>query len=302
MLAMEPRPPLTMNYEIDLEIAARYPHSADHARYLLRLQPQQLAGLQHVESARLTVEPEPDEHQEFVDFFGNPVVEIAYAEAQAHVQFRLQARVQHQVLALPQDRSASLSSLPAELAAIRSLQGDSPLHFLGASERVGLDADFHDYAKAQCKASASTRVIGETIGLALHRDMRFDPDATTVDTPALEALHARHGVCQDFSHIMIACLRTLGIPAGYVSGFLRTDPPPGKPRLEGADAMHAWVQFWCGTEMGWVEYDPTNAMFAGADHVLIARGRDYSDVSPIKGALRSSGEQASEQRVTVKPL
>lgn len=293
---------MTMRYEIDLEIANSYPNSADHARYLLRLQPQQVAGLQHVESARLVVEPEPDERSEFVDFFGNPVVEIAYAEAQARVHFHLQARVQHEILALAPDRSASLSSLPADLAAVHSLQGDSPLHYLGASERVSLNADFHDYAKRLGDMTASTRGIGETIGLALHRDMRFDPDATTVDTPALEAFHARHGVCQDFSHIMIACLRTLGIPAGYVSGFLRTNPPPGKPRLEGADAMHAWVQFWCGSDMGWVEYDPTNAMYAGADHVLIARGRDYSDVSPIKGALRSSGDQVSEQRVTVKPL
>ena len=132
--------------------------------------------------------------------------------------------------------------------------------------------------------------------------MKFDPKATTVDTPATEAFAKRHGVCQDFSHIMIACLRGIGIPAGYVSGFLRTLPPPGKPRLEGADAMHAWVRAWCGPEAGWIEFDPTNDKLAGEDHIVVAYGRDYSDVSPIKGTMRISGGQKSKQAVDVIPL
>jgi transglutaminase-like putative cysteine protease len=142
----------------------------------------------------------------------------------------------------------------------------------------------------------------EKLGRALHKDMVFNPDATNVDTRAIEAFRDRQGVCQDFSHIMIAALRGLGIPAGYVSGFLRTDPPAGEPRLEGADAMHAWVQVWCGPDRGWIEYDPTNAIFAVADHVIIARGRDYSDVSPIKGMTRTAGNQTTRQNVTVTPL
>ncbi len=132
--------------------------------------------------------------------------------------------------------------------------------------------------------------------------MSYDPDATEVDTPMADAFMARHGVCQDFSHIMISGLRSLGIPAGYVSGFLRTMPPPGKPRLEGADAMHAWVRAWCGADAGWIEYDPTNAISAGQDHIVVARGRDYSDVSPIKGVLRASGRQHTDLSVDVIPL
>jgi transglutaminase-like putative cysteine protease len=122
-----------------------------------------------------------------------------------------------------------------------------------------------------------------------------------VDTPATEAFAKQRGVCQDFSHIMIACLRGIGIPAGYVSGFLRTLPPPGKPKLEGADAMHAWVHAWCGDAAGWVEFDPTNDCFVGADHIVVARGRDYSDVAPIKGAMRIAGDQKSRQAVDVIP-
>ena len=140
------------------------------------------------------------------------------------------------------------------------------------------------------------------VGLALHRDMHFDPEATTVDTPPAEAFARRHGVCQDFAQVMIACLRGVGIPAGYVSGFLRTNPPPGQPRLEGADAMHAWVRAWCGWQAGWVEFDPTNAISAGTDHIVVARGRDYGDVAPVKGVLRIAGEQKTEHAVDVIPV
>ena len=139
------------------------------------------------------------------------------------------------------------------------------------------------------------------IGQALFAHMRFDANATTVDTTPSEAFAKRRGVCQDFSHIMIACLRGIGIPAGYVSGFLCTKPPPGKPRLEGADAMHAWVQAWCGEAAGWVEFDPTNNCLAGGDHIVVAHGRDYGDVAPVKGTMRISGNQKSRQAVDVIP-
>ena len=132
--------------------------------------------------------------------------------------------------------------------------------------------------------------------------MSFDPEATTVDTPPAEAFARRHGVCQDFAQVMIACLRGIGIPAGYVSGFLRTNPPPGQPRLEGADAMHAWVRAWCGRQTGWIEFDPTNAIAAGIDHILVARGRDYGDVAPVKGVLRIAGDQKTEHAVDVIPV
>jgi len=142
----------------------------------------------------------------------------------------------------------------------------------------------------------------EAIGLAINRDMTFEPGSTQVNTPPEEAFARRRGVCQDFSHIMIGCLRAIGIPAGYVSGFLRTKPPEGKPRLEGADAMHAWVRAWYGPRIGWIEYDPTNGVRSGDQHIVVAYGRDYGDVAPVRGVVRISGAQKSSQAVDVVPL
>lgn len=146
-------------------------------------------------------------------------------------------------------------------------------------------------------ASAAENVI--RLGKALYDYMTFDPNATDVDTDPSEAFRLKRGVCQDFSQIMILGLHALGIPAGYVSGYLRTLPPEGGVKLEGADAMHAWVRAWCGVAQGWIEYDPTNATLIGTDHIVVGYGRDYSDMAPVKGQLRSSGGQFNSQAVDV---
>jgi transglutaminase-like putative cysteine protease len=140
------------------------------------------------------------------------------------------------------------------------------------------------------------------ISAAIYDYFNFDAEATDVGTTPLEAFEAKHGVCQDISHVTIAALRGLGVPAGYVSGYLRTEPPEGQPRLEGADAMHAWVRAWCGQELGWIELDPTNNIDVVNDHVVVAYGRDYSDVAPVRGAVRSSGEQGTLHQVDMIPV
>ncbi len=144
--------------------------------------------------------------------------------------------------------------------------------------------------------------IARDLCTRINNDFTYDGEATTVATRARDAFELRRGVCQDFTHVMIAGLRGLGIPAGYVSGFLRTIPPAGKERLEGADAMHAWVKVWCGREAGWIEFDPTNDMLASNDHIVVGYGRDYSDVAPIVGVLKTTGGQEAEQSVDVIPV
>lgn len=291
-----------MRYDVRLSISYTYYGSASSGRHLLRMAPVTVPGEQTVLSSRLSVDPAPDEWQERADFFLNPVVEVAYRKAVRNTAFRLEARVERHSLPPGFDMSPPPGELAREVAAWHGLDPAAPHHFLAPSDRVPVRAEMTDYARAATYGAGSTWEAVRMLGEAIHHDWTYDPDATTVDTPAAEAFAARHGVCQDFTHIMCACLRGLGIPAGYVSGFLRTEPPPGRPRLEGADAMHAWVRAWCGFEMGWVEYDPTNAMAVGLDHVVIARGRDYSDVAPITGVMWTAGGQSTDQAVDMIPL
>jgi transglutaminase-like putative cysteine protease len=255
-----------------------------------------------VSSARLVIDPKPEEWLERRDFFTNNVAEFGFRGPHDHVSVILQARIERRPQPAVAPPAALMTDLPAVLGQVRDLGPGSPRHFLAPSTRAPLDAAMTRFARAVLKPGMSVAEAVMAVGHALHKQMKFDSKATTVDTPAAEAFAKRRGVCQDFSHIMIACLRGVGIPAGYVSGFLRTLPPPGKARLEGADAMHAWVRAWSGPDLGWIEFDPTNDIVSGTDHIVVAYGRDYSDVVPIKGTMRMSGRQKSHQAVDVIPV
>ena len=135
----------------------------------------------------------------------------------------------------------------------------------------------------------------------IHDEFRFDPSATTITTPVTRVLEERHGVCQDFAHLQISCLRSLGLPARYVSGYLLTDPPPGQPRLIGADASHAWLSVHCPRH-GWVDLDPTNALLPDARHITLGWGRDYGDVSPLRGVMLGGAEHTLTVGVSVVPV
>jgi transglutaminase-like putative cysteine protease len=140
----------------------------------------------------------------------------------------------------------------------------------------------------------------EQLGRRFRESFAFDPAATDVATPLVDVLQTRRGVCQDFSHLLLSCLRQHGLPAAYVSGYLLTKPPPGQPRLRGADAMHAWISVFV-PEVGWVDYDPTNTCFTGPGHIVVARGRDYADVSPTRGVFSGGGAHSLKIGVTVEP-
>ncbi len=291
-----------MLYDVALEISHDYASPANSGRHALRLMPATIPGEQQLLSGQIQLNPSPSERHDRKDFFGNAVTDVVYRKSHNELCFMLKARIDRTAVAEEFDISPPLNVLARELSGLRSLNPDEPVHFLAASPRLPLDPVFAVYARERIVQGMSSIAAIEAIGRALHDDMSFDAGATTVDTPALEAFERRHGVCQDFSHIMIACLRSVGIPAGYVSGFLRTIPPEGRPRLEGADAMHAWVRAWCGIEVGWIEYDPTNAVRVGQDHIVVARGRDYGDVAPVKGVLRTAGSQKTDHKVDVIPL
>lgn len=292
-----------MLYDLSLTLENSYATSTDNARNVIRVLPLTLPRQQQLITGVVAISPEPDERQDRTDFFGNMVTEVAFRQPLSELTVTLKARVAR----LPQgsatlDLSPSLAALDDELFDLTDLGSHSPLHYLMASARVALDGAFQAYAAETVAPDMTTLQIVLALGARLHHDMTFDATATDVDTPPTQAFANRHGVCQDFSHIMIGCLRTLHIPAGYVSGFLRTTPPEGQDRLEGADAMHAWIRAWCGSEVGWVEYDPTNDLLVGTDHIVVGYGRDYSDVAPLKGILRTSGGQKGTHRVDVIPV
>ena len=291
-----------MLYDIGLTITYSYDSPAIAGRHLLRLSPADLRGAQRRVTSWLDVTPQPAERRGFTDFFRNDSTEIVFREAHDEIAFRVSARVERLALPPALDISPELQQLAREIAGCRSLGPEAPHHFLGPSPRIPRVPDATAFARARLVSGMTALAAVRAVGEALYEEMTYDSDATTVDTPPAEALAKRRGVCQDFAQVMIAALRGIGVPAGYVSGFLRTRPPPGKPRLEGADAMHAWVRAWCGSETGWIEYDPTNGLVVGADHIEVARGRDYGDVSPVVGVLRISGAQTTEQAVDVLPV
>ena len=291
-----------MLYDIGLKITYEYATPAAGGRHILYLTPADLPGRQRAVTSLLDITPAPDERIARQDFFDNTLVEAVFRAPHDEITFRLRSRVERFDEIRGPDVSPQLAELGAEIAAIRSLEPTAPHHFLSGSPRIRVLPEFGAYAREQLQPGMTVLAAVEAIGKAIDRDMKFDPGATDAHTPPEEAFAARHGVCQDFTHIMIACLRAIGVPACYVSGFLRTTPPPGKPRLEGADAMHAWVRAWCGAKMGWVEYDPTNGIYAGADHIVVAHGRDYGDIAPVRGVVRIAGSQISTQAVDVVPL
>lgn len=288
-----------MLYDIHLELHYDYEGFVHGDRHLIRVAPQSIPKVQRVVAAAVSFEPRPDSETSFVDFFGNLVTTISYAGYHDSLDVRLTARVAVEDEHPPADLSPDLAGLQRELATLWTLDANSPHHFLAPSPRISFSKAITDYARKSVERTASVRAAAMDLCLSIHRDFVYEKDTTDVNTAPLDAFNLKKGVCQDFVHVMIAGLRGMGIPAAYVSGFLRTIPPKGKPRLEGADAMHAWVRVWCGNHDGWLEFDPTNAMLAGADHITIGHGRDYADISPIVGVLRTSGRHETKQSVDV---
>ena len=288
-----------MLYDVRLDLHYEYEGWVHGDRHHVRVMPISIERVQRVIAASLRFDPKPDHESAYFDFFGNAITSIGYRDFHDHLDVRLSARVSVEDGTPPADLSPTVEALQAEIKSLWSVGPHSPHHFLAPSPRVPLSRAISAYAGESVARTHSVMAAALDFCLAINRDFAYDRDATKVDTSPVEAFNLKRGVCQDFVHVMISGLRGVGIPAAYVSGFLRTIPPEGEPRLEGADAMHAWVRVWCGLHAGWIEFDPTNAMIAGADHITIGHGRDYSDISPIVGVLRTSGGHETKQSVDV---
>lgn len=291
-----------MLYDLSLHMGYVYDVPASGARHLIRVLPLSLPDRQRLIAGSVTVAPHADENTSFIDFFGQQATAVLLRAPHERLDIRMQARVAVEPPSLTADLSPELLELKEELEGLRSVAPGSPHHFTGPSPRLPQDPAIAAYARDLVRPGQTVREMAEALCTRIHREFTYDPEATTVDSTPAEAFKLKRGVCQDFAHIMIVALRSLGIPAGYVSGFLRTIPPPGKERLEGADAMHAWVRVWCGEATGYIELDPTNDIAAGSDHIVVAYGRDYSDVAPVIGVLKGYGNQKTIQAVDVVPV
>jgi transglutaminase-like putative cysteine protease len=202
-------------------------------------------------------------------------------------------------LVLPDD--PDIATIADQARVSRDIGASGPTNYLFASPLVALSPEIAEWCAADLSRDRPVTEAAIALAQRIQRDFDYDPDATHAATRPEEAFAHRHGVCQDFAQVMIAGLRAHGIPAAYASGYIRTLPPPGEKRLVGADATHAWVLVWCGEARGWEGVDPTNGIWMAGDHIIVAVGRDYSEIAPIDGVVLGSGAQAMTVSVDVAP-
>ena len=287
-----------MKYRIVHKTAYRYSEPASLSQNEVFLQPRATAS-QKVEGGRLVIEPQPQYTRRLTDYFGN----TAQVFMVHHPHNALAITATSSVETAPFSPPAAEATPPWENAAQRLAQCNHPdeleaYQFVFTSPMTSTGADVKTYAAPSFQPGAPVLAGALDLVGRIYRDFAYEKDATTIDTPVAQVLARRKGVCQDFAHLAISCLRSLGLAARYVSGYLETLPPPGKPKLVGADASHAWVSLYV-PDVGWVDLDPTNNLIPGEKHITLAWGRDYSDVTPVKGVVMGGGEHTLSVTVDV---
>lgn len=294
-----------------------YSPTVESAHHVLHLRPASHAG-QELLSHTLTISPQPAQIQDLPDVYGN--TRTFFSLHTPHDQLTVTAESMVSTLA-PPDAAQLAHGLPWEQVReqFRYQAGaayDSACEFVFASPYVPRDEAFAEFARPSFAPGRPLPEAAEDLMQRIHTEMTYESDSTEVGTPALEALQLRKGVCQDFAHIMVACCRSMGVPARYVSGYMLTNPPPGQPRLIGSDASHAWASVYCpmasdasgmrladGQNPGvWLDFDPTNNRAPGEDYVTLATGRDFLDVSPMRGVIRGGARHVLDVAVTVTPV
>jgi transglutaminase-like putative cysteine protease len=291
-----------MRYRVRHETIYRYGGDVAHSHQLLHLTPRDSAN-QICHSRTIALDPQPSTRSEDVDAFGNCFTRLEYDLPHDHLEVLAEVTVE---VDAPRD-AADMESVAWEKVRDALTYSGQPMtaadldacRFRMESSYVRIKQTFSDYA-ADCFAPGRPLLAGaESLMHQMHRDFSYEPGTTNISTSAIEAFAARRGVCQDFAHIMLACLRSRGLAARYVSGYLRTTPPGSDASLLGADASHAWVSVFC-PPFGWIDLDPTNDVRVGTDHIVIAWGRDFGDVSPLRGVIVGGGRHRLSVRVSVQ--
>ena len=290
-----------MKYSISHRTTYRYRQPVAQSQHIMHLRPRQLP-LQSVITHSLLIDPAPARRTDIKDYFGNTAVLLRLSDA--HSEFVVHARSGVELTAPPAaDLEKTMAWEDVSGAGLGSLAAPGPavLQFTCPSRHVTVSHEIRNFARLSFPASRPILAGAMDLTLRIFRDFKFDPSATDVSTPVGQVLNLKRGVCQDFAHLAIAALRSLGLPARYVSGYLLTRPPPGQPKLAGSDASHAWLSVWA-PESGWVDFDPTNGVIPSSEHITLAYGRDYEDISPISGVLLGGGEQTMAVAVDVEPV
>src|ERR1700733_4751515 len=275
------------------------PVSVSH--HFVRLTPRNLPG-QVCYKTQISVLPAPHITAAHKDYFGN--TQMFFTLEEPHDGLIVEASSELEVRSIERpDFSGSppWETVVGSLASDHSEEGLDAYQFVFGSQRVTTSRELADYARDAFPAGRPLLAAILDLMRKIHRDFRFDTKATEVTTPVQAFFQKRRGVCQDFAHLQIACVRSLGLPARYVSGYLRTLPPPGQPRLVGADASHAWCWAW-SPGAGGVDFDPTKNCVPTDGHITVAWGRDYSDVSPIHGVLLGGAKHTLDVGVDVMPI
>ena len=272
-----------MMYRVRHVTAYRYDKPVDLASHLLHLKPRALPG-QRVTQARIRCLPAPDHATETHDHFGNATTRIFIAAP--HQQFEVTAESLVSVDFAPPP--AAGDTQPWEEVAADAASGEAAEFLFGSTHAPALAAAV-DYARPCFTPGRPILEALLHLNGRITAEFRFQAGVTSTSTKVEEILRLRRGVCQDFTHLMLAALRGLGLPARYMSGYIRTRPPPGQTRRRGADQSHAWVGAWLGAEHGWVGLDPTNAIVVRDEHVVLAWGRDFADISPLRGVILGGG-------------
>jgi transglutaminase-like putative cysteine protease len=286
-------------YDIRHVTSYSYESPVSFARCSLRLEPLSGDGQQLI-SHTVDIRPRPASRTVRRDFFGTHTESIVIEAAHRSLRIDSRSRVSVARRALARNApSPSWETVRDVAFEATSLGPSSPVGYVFSSSLAPVLSPVTAYAASSFPPGGGIVAGAAELMHRIRHDFRYDPKATVISTPLGEVFEKRHGVCQDFAHVMIAGLRGLGLPAAYVSGYLRTIPPPGQPRLQGADATHAWVSVWCGEDIGWIGFDPTNDLLVENDHIILAVGRDFSDVSPVDGIIVGSRKQKLNVAVDV---
>jgi transglutaminase-like putative cysteine protease len=285
-----------------------YAPAVENAHHVVHLKPAASAS-QDLLRHELLVEPAPSHQRGIIDVYGN--AQNFFSLQTPHERLRVVAesivRTRPETSALV---GAAWEQVREHFRYHAASAWDPAAEFLFASPYAPRDALFADFARPSFQPGKPLAEAAHDLMQRIHRHMTYESESTEVSTPAHEALEQGKGVCQDFAHIMVACCRAMGVPARYVSGYLLTQPPPGKPRLIGADASHAWASVYCLPDPAagphqagqWLDFDPTNDRRPGEDYVHLATGRDFLDVSPMRGVIRGGARHKLRVAVTVEPL